>query len=76
MPRKVFDKYQDRMELKVTRIKEDYRADIAALIGRINNLERIVEERLNQPDKHTCRDPTCKFCSEEDDNDYELLDSP
>ncbi len=38
-PRKVFDKYCDRMEIKIARIKEDYRADLVALLARIRNLE-------------------------------------
>ncbi len=39
LTRKVFDKYCDRMELKLQRVKEDYRADLQALFHRITNLE-------------------------------------
>ncbi len=38
-PRKVFDKHVDRMEIKRQRDKEDHRADIKALLRRIQNLE-------------------------------------
>ncbi len=37
--RKMFDIYQDRLDLRVQRIQEDYRADVAALLARINSLE-------------------------------------
>ncbi len=39
--RKMFDIYQDRLDRRVARIKEDYRADIAALVGRVQNLEQL-----------------------------------
>ncbi len=46
-PRKVFDKSMDRIELRIQRIKEDYRADIAAVLARVDLLEsnhqRLVE---------------------------------
>ncbi len=38
-PRKLFDKSNDRMEIRIARIKEDYRADIAAVLARIRTLE-------------------------------------
>ncbi len=38
-PRKVFDKSMDRMELRIQRIKEDYRADLVAIMARIVRLE-------------------------------------
>ena len=39
-PRKVFDAYIDRMAIKRQRDREDHRADIQALIKRLNNLEK------------------------------------
>ncbi len=39
LSRKVFDKHVDRMELKRKRDREDHRADVAALLRRIQNLE-------------------------------------
>ncbi len=42
--RKVFDKYCDRMDIKLARIREDYRADLAALMKRLINLERAFDE--------------------------------
>ncbi len=42
LSRKVFDKYCDRMDVKLARVKEDYRADIVALLGRITTLEGVV----------------------------------
>ncbi len=38
-PRKVFDLYIDRMAIKRARDKQDHRADMQALISRIQNLE-------------------------------------
>ena len=38
-PRKVFDKYIDRMAVRRTRDLEDHRADMKALIRRLDNLE-------------------------------------
>ncbi len=38
-PRKIFDKHVDRMETKRQRDREDHRADMQALIKRLNNLE-------------------------------------
>ncbi len=38
-PRSIFDKHVDRMEIKRQRDREDHRADMQALIKRLNNLE-------------------------------------
>ncbi len=38
-PRKVFDAYIDRIAVKRQRDREDHRADMQALISRIQNLE-------------------------------------
>ncbi len=38
--RKMFDKYQDRLDLRVQRIKEDYRNDISALMARLITVEQ------------------------------------
>ncbi len=54
LSRKVFDKYCDRMDIRVARIKEDYRADLAALLARLINLERILEDLFpieSEPDQ-------------------------
>jgi len=37
--RKLFDKYQDRMDLRISRLKEDYRADIAMLQRRFQKIQ-------------------------------------
>ncbi len=42
--RKLFDKYQDRMDLRLVRIKEDYRNDMLALLNRLQNLEDRFDE--------------------------------
>lgn len=44
LTRKVFDKYCDRMEIRLARVKEDYRADLAALMKRLINLERAFDD--------------------------------
>ncbi len=62
-PRKVFDKAMDRMDLKRQRDREDHRADMAALIKRLLNLEREVTALKAISNKHDCTDPTCKYCS-------------
>ncbi len=38
-PRKVFDKHVDRMETKRQRDREDHRADMQALLRRVQNIE-------------------------------------
>ncbi len=38
-PRKVFDKYVDRMDLKLLRAKEDHRSDIGTLIRKLKELD-------------------------------------
>ncbi len=38
-PRKVFDKYIDKMAIRRDRDRQDHRADMQALISRIQNLE-------------------------------------
>ncbi len=43
-PRKVFDVYIDRMATKRARDKEDHRADIAALLRRLQNIELALTE--------------------------------
>ncbi len=40
LTRKVFDKVHDRLDLRIARIKQDYRADVAAVLRRVQNLER------------------------------------
>ncbi len=48
-PRKVFDKYVDRMDLKLMRAKEDHRSDIGTLVRQIRKLESqftLTEHRL------------------------------
>ncbi len=64
-PRKVFDTYIDRMAVKRQRDRDDHRADMAALIKRLNNLESLVNA---QSKKHCCTDPTCKFCTDDWDS--------
>ncbi len=39
-PRKVFDKGMDRMELRIQRVKEDYRNDFQAIFHRMENIEQ------------------------------------
>ncbi len=38
-PRKIFDRHVDQMETKRKRDRDDHRADLKALIGRLQNLE-------------------------------------
>ncbi len=76
LTRRVFDKYCDRMDLRVARIKEDYRADMKALLARVVLLEECFDHEHPVPNKHECKDPTCKYCSDEDGHTYEVLDSP
>ncbi len=42
VPRKVYDKYQDRMEIRLARVKEDHRNDLKAILARITTLEGVV----------------------------------
>ncbi len=51
VPRKVYDKYQDRMEIRLSRVREDYRADMAALVARLILLEEAVEELMDPTGK-------------------------
>ncbi len=71
-PRKVFDKFSDRIEVRRRRDREDHRSDMAALIGRISSLERVVDRHINHskklyPNEDTCicTDNNCKYCTEE-----------
>ncbi len=51
-PRKVFDKYIDRMAIKRQRDREDHRADMQALIKRLLNLEAQLTELRQHVLKH------------------------
>ncbi len=55
VPRKVFDKHVDRMETKRQRDREDHRADMKALIHRLNNLETQLLELSDHQADH-CHD--------------------
>jgi len=46
-PRKVFDKGMDGIKLRILRVKEDYRADMASLVARLILLEEAVEELMD-----------------------------
>ncbi len=51
VPRKVFDKHIDRVELRRQRDRQDHRADMQALIQKLENLEKKVthlEELMNE----------------------------
>ncbi len=61
--RKVFDKHVDRMELRRQRDRDDHRADIAALLKRISNIEKGLFKKAD-PETHDCIDPHCKFCTD------------
>ncbi len=37
--RKLFDKYQDRIDLRLTRIKEDYRNDLATVLATVQEMQ-------------------------------------
>ncbi len=63
-PRKVFDKHVDRMETKRQRDREDHRADMQALIKRLNNLEDQLNHLSDHVNKH------CSILSDEDDASY------
>ncbi len=54
-PRKVFDKHVDRMETKRQRDREDHRADMQALINRMNNLEAQLTHLADHQQDH-CHD--------------------
>ncbi len=68
-PRKIFDKHVDRMETKRQRDREDHRADMKALIQRLNALESKltqVVEHLDTNDHVLGECSTdCKQCKEE-----------
>ncbi len=51
-PRKVFDKAMDRQDLRLSRHKEDHRADVQALLQRIRNLENQLEELTEHVASH------------------------
>ncbi len=48
LTRKVFDKHVDRMELKRLRDREDHRADMKALLRRMENLESQLTQEIDQ----------------------------
>ncbi len=50
--RKMFDVYQDRLDLRVQRIKEDYRADVHALLARIVVMEKAIEDLTSLFPRH------------------------
>ncbi len=65
-PRKVFDKYVDRMDIKLLREKEAHRSDIGTLVRTIRKLEkelRLVEEQLNE-----LRDHVAQHCLQLDED--------
>ncbi len=49
-PRKVFDAYIDKMAIRRKRDMEDHRADMKALIHRLNNMELAYQELAEQYD--------------------------
>ncbi len=51
-PRKVFEKYIDRMALRRDRDREDHRADMQALIKRLLNLENQLELLTEHVQQH------------------------
>ncbi len=51
-PRKIFDKYVDTIALRRQRDRQDHRADMQALIKRLNNLEQQLTEALLMLDEH------------------------
>ncbi len=51
-PRKVFDKAMDRQDLRLKRVKEDYRADLKAMVQRLINLEDTVGRLVRQIERH------------------------
>ncbi len=54
-PRRIFDKHVDQMEIKRKRQVEDHRADMFALLKRIENLENQLTELSDHQDDH-CHD--------------------
>lgn len=50
-PRKVFDATLERVYLKISRVREDYRADIALLVKRIIALEERAEDPLEDDEQ-------------------------
>ncbi len=53
----MFDLYQDRLDRRVARIKEDYRSDIAALLGRVQNLETLWDQLFPIEEEQKEQDP-------------------
>ncbi len=47
-PRKVFDKYIDRMAIKRQRDRDDHRNDLSAILRRIENLENELTKLIQQ----------------------------
>ncbi len=47
-PRKVFDKAIDRQDVRLARHKEDHRADVNALLQRLNNVEKKLTQLLEE----------------------------
>ncbi len=60
-PRKVFDKFIDKMAIRRTRDLEDHRADMQALIKRLLNLEDQLTELSDHVAQH------CSRMSKDDD---------
>jgi len=60
LSRKVFDKHVDQMERKLGRVKEDYRADLKALLKRLLNLENQLETLHDHVARH------CQIMTDED----------
>ncbi len=53
VPRRVYDKYQDRMEIRLARLKEDNRNDLLALVKRLNNLEAQLDRHFPIEEEQT-----------------------
>ncbi len=64
-PRKVFDAYIDRMAVKRTRDKQDHRADMQALIKKINELEQALELISQHVQQH------CHVIGGDETSDYQ-----
>ncbi len=50
-PRNVFDRRNDLVDRKLARMKEDFRTDLAFLLGRIQRLEHALEIALDPTER-------------------------
>ncbi len=73
--RKVFDKQVDRWTRKVAALKEEIR-ELELKLNRLQTGQTTMLDFVKaMPKEHDCKDPTCKYCSDDWERAPRDLDS-